>query len=105
MNVDLSRKQFRFKFENTWLKEKDFHREVASYWKDLHPTHLLPKLLSVSSFMARWGRTFFHKFREKVKRQKDVVNNLVDYVDEDSVRRYFKEKEKLYHLLLHEETY
>ena len=63
-----SRKQFRFRFENTSLKEQTFHEEVSTFWKDLPPTHLLPKLISVSSFMAKWGRNLFHKFREKVKK-------------------------------------
>lgn len=105
MCVGFSKRQFRFKIENTWLKEKEFHKDVASFWKDLPPTHLLPKLLSISSFMAKWGRTFFHKFRDKVKRQKEIINSLVDCVDDVSVKCYFEEKDKLHSLLLHEETY
>lgn len=55
--------------------------------------------------MAKWGRQFFHKFREKVKHQKEVINNLVNKEDDESVKHYFEEKEKLRQLLLHEGTY
>ncbi|XP_074374118.1 uncharacterized protein LOC141714500 [Apium graveolens] len=63
--VNMSKKAFRFRFENMWLKEPEFTKEVSDIWSTLPPIHLLSKLLEVSSFMARWGRTFFHKFREK----------------------------------------
>ena len=67
LSVNCSRKQFRFKFENMWLEEPTFRKDVIDYWLDLPPIHILPKLISVSSFMARWGRNFFHKFRKKLK--------------------------------------
>ncbi|XP_074355844.1 uncharacterized protein LOC141695503 [Apium graveolens] len=53
VNTEFSRKQFRFKFENTWLHEPSFKEEVVHYWEDIPKIHLLPKLLSVSSFMVR----------------------------------------------------
>lgn len=65
-NIVVTKKQFRFKFENTWLKEDSFHSDVSSFWRNLLPSHLLPKLISVSAYMANWGRKFFYKFREKV---------------------------------------
>lgn len=55
--------------------------------------------------MARWGRTFFHKFREKVKHQKAIIERLFDRVDADGVKEYLMEKNKLNDLLLHEELY
>ncbi|XP_074342376.1 uncharacterized protein LOC141679913 [Apium graveolens] len=100
-----SRKQFRFRFENTWLKEQTFHEEVSMFWKGLSPTHLLPNLISVSSFMANWGRNFFHQFREKVRKQKEVLNELVNGEDEDGVKKYFEERDQFNDLLLHEEQY
>ena len=59
LSVSFARKQFRFMFENTWLKEPGFFSDVAEFWTDLPSTHLLPKLISVSSYMARWDQTFF----------------------------------------------
>ncbi|XP_074368309.1 uncharacterized protein LOC141708536 [Apium graveolens] len=53
LNTFISKKQFRFRFENTWLKESNFHKEVIGYWKKLPAVHLLPKLLAISSFMAK----------------------------------------------------
>lgn len=79
--------------------------EVTKFWKEIPKVHLLPKLLSVSSFMARWGRTFFHKFRDKVKKQKVVLCSLVDRNDEEGIKCYFEERKKLEELLLHEELY
>lgn len=61
-HVSFSRKNFRFKFENTWLKEPNFNWEVSYFWNLLSASHLLPKLLSVSSFMTKWGRRFFINF-------------------------------------------
>lgn len=66
--------------------------------------NILPKLISVSGFMACWGRNFFHKFRDKVKNQKELVTRLSDRTDIVGVEQYFTEKEKLNTLLLHEET-
>lgn len=105
VNTSLSKKQFRFKFENTWLKEAKFHTEVAEFWQKFPAIHLLPKLISISSFMAEWGKTFFHKFREKVVNQKKVIEGLKDREDDDGIQMYFEEKEKLNELLMHEELY
>lgn len=66
---------------------------------------MLPKLLSVSSFMVKWGRNFFHKFRDKVKKLKEAINSLKDRSDEQGVKQYFEEKNKLDDLLYHEELY
>lgn len=55
--------------------------------------------------MAKWGRNFFHKFREKVKKYKELLNSLVNRTDEDGVREYFYERDKLNELLLHKEIY
>lgn len=52
-NTAITKRQFTFKFENTWLKEASFHSEVTKYWQELPPSHLLPKLISVSYYMAR----------------------------------------------------
>lgn len=48
MNTSIPKKQFRFRFENTWLKESSFHKVVSDFWQTLPAIHLLPKLLSVS---------------------------------------------------------
>lgn len=55
LNVNHSRKSFHFKFENTWLNEPNFKQEVSAFWKSIPRMHMLPKLLYVSSFMAKWG--------------------------------------------------
>lgn len=67
--------------------------------------HLIPKQSEVSSFMARWGRSFFHKFREKFKVHKINLDRLADYTDDQSARAYLSENEKLNALLLQEEIY
>ncbi|XP_074356116.1 uncharacterized protein LOC141695803 [Apium graveolens] len=105
LSVNCSRKQFRFKFENTWLEEPAFRKDVVDHWLDLPSIHILPKLISVSSFMARWGRNFFHKFREKIKKLKDSLSKLVDRTDTTGLSLYFAEREKLDELLRLEEVY
>lgn len=54
-NTVVTKKQFRFKFENTWLKEESFKVDVANYWRNLPAIHLLSKQISVSNYMAKWG--------------------------------------------------
>ncbi|KAL8121850.1 hypothetical protein AgCh_018547 [Apium graveolens] len=105
INTMVSKKQFQFKFENTWLKEESFHADVAKFWKNLPAVHLLPKLISVSNYIAKWGRTFFHKFRDKVIKQKEIIDQLKDREDDDGIQMYFDEKEKLSELLLRKELY
>lgn len=99
ISVDFSRKQFRFRFEDTWLQEPNFRKKTTDFWLDLSPSHILPKLIYVSNFMARWGRNFFHKFRDKVKKQKELLSSLVNRVDSDEVKLYFEEKDRLNELL------
>lgn len=45
-------------------------------------------------------RNFFHQFREKIKKQKEIITKLVDYTDDLSVKLYLEEKEKLNEILL-----
>ncbi|XP_074352686.1 uncharacterized protein LOC141691832 [Apium graveolens] len=104
-DTTVSRKQFRFRFVNYWLQEPIFKEEVVKLWESLPPINIIPKLLSLSSLLAKWGKHFFHKFRDKVKSQKEVLNSLIDREDEEGVKAYFEEREKLNELLLHEETY
>lgn len=67
--------------------------------------HIMPKFLSMSSFMAKWGNQFFHKFRDKVKNQKEILNRLTYREDEEGIQAYFEKREKLNELLLHQEVY
>lgn len=105
LHTEMKKKEFRFRFENIWLKEPEFIKEVSEIWKSIPVMHLLPKLVEITSYMARWGRSFFHKFREKIKEHKAKLDRLVDCCDRDSVKEYLSEKEKLNTLLLQEEVY
>lgn len=104
-SIEHSWKKFRFRFENTWLKEKEFHEEVSKHWQSLAPVHFLPKLLELSSFMEKWGRKFFNKFREKIKKQKEILSLYEACIDESQTKKYFEEKSKLEELLVFEEAY
>lgn len=53
--------------------------------------------------MAKWGRNIFLKFRDKVVKQRQVIDSLKDREDDDGVQMYFEEKEKINDLLTHEE--
>lgn len=55
--------------------------------------------------MVKWGRTFFHKFRDKIKEQKSILVDLCDLNDETSVRKYLAAKDTLNNLLNQEESY
>lgn len=59
MEIAITKREFRFKFENTWLKEPSFVKEVTDHWETIHCANLLPKLNSVSKFMEKWGKDFF----------------------------------------------
>lgn len=100
LNVGISRKEFRFCFENVWLKEPNFVKEVYEIWSFIPVTHLLPKIVEVTSFMARWGRSFFHKFRDKIKKHKANLSKLVDCNYDNSMQEYLSEREKVNTLLL-----
>lgn len=39
--VDISKKNFRFCFENMWLKDPNFTKEVTEVWKAIPVGHLL----------------------------------------------------------------
>lgn len=48
---------------------------------------------------------YIHKFRDKVGGQKLILNSLVNREDEFGIKLYFKERERLNELLLHEKVY
>lgn len=104
-SVDHSKNNFRFRFENTWLKEEVFHVEVSNYWRKLAPIHFVPKLLKLSTFIGKWGRRFFNKFHEKIEQQKLILSLYESCSDADQTKKYFEEKSKLEELLVHEEAY
>lgn len=82
MDITISKKVFRFRFENMWLKEPSFVKKTTEYRKKIPVMHLIAKLNEVSRFMGKWGRTFFNKFREKLKVQKEVLDRLKDRTDD-----------------------
>lgn len=100
-----TKRQFRFRFENTWLKEESFHEEVCEYWGSLSSMQFLPKLIDIFTFMQKWGKKFFNMFREKIKMQKQVLEQYGDCSDEESTKKYFEAKKKLEEILIHEEIY
>lgn len=59
LNTSISKKNFRFRFENTWLKKPNFHSEISKYWQYLPAMHFPPKLVEISKYMAQWCREFF----------------------------------------------
>ena len=105
LHASVSKREFRFRFENTWLKDPSFVKEVTEAWGQFARLHLVSKLISITKFMARWGRSFFNKFQEKVKFQKAIIEKLVNRVDARGVEEYMKERDKLNDLLLHQELY
>ncbi|KAJ9535902.1 hypothetical protein OSB04_un000943 [Centaurea solstitialis] len=61
-----------------------FQSEVTNHWKSIASGHLLSRLISVSSFMSKWGRNFFHKFRDKIKKTKgSVAKSLLETTSKD----------------------
>lgn len=105
LNIPASKKTFRFKFENTWLKEPSFVKDVIGQWENLPASHLIPKLLDISRFIHKWGRNFFNKFREKVKIQKALIESFRDRRDDQGVKEFLEARDRLNEILLHEEVY
>lgn len=63
--VAVPRRVFRFKFENTWLKEPSFIQDVTNHWVSIDPSSLLPKLISVSRYMKNGGGISLISLRRK----------------------------------------
>ncbi|XP_074324401.1 uncharacterized protein LOC141661315 [Apium graveolens] len=105
LSVEVPKRVFRFKFENTWLKESTFVEEVKQCWENLPASHLVIKLMSVSGYMEKWGRDFFNKFKQKVRNQKALMDSLQDKLDECSVKEFVEARDRLNEILLHEEVY
>lgn len=76
-----SNRQFRFRFENVWLREESFRTEVIDHWKTLTSSNMLSKMVDISAFMQKWGKSFFSKFRRKIKDQKLQLELFVDRED------------------------
>lgn len=55
--------------------------------------------------MARWGRVFFHNFREKVIKQKEILDALKHREDNIGIQTYFAKKAKLEEIMFQEESY
>ncbi|XP_074367335.1 uncharacterized protein LOC141707840 [Apium graveolens] len=98
IQLDISVKKFRFHFE----KEPCLFANVTKAWNNIPFVHLLPKLIQLSSFRERWGRNFFHKFKDKVKEHKHTLDLLSEKIDEESVKKYLEAKALLNDLLAQE---
>lgn len=55
--------------------------------------------------MARWGRAFFHKFKEKIKKQKIIRERFSDQVNSNSIKQFLEANERLNILFDQEESY
>lgn len=105
MEVVVPKRIFGFKSEITWLKEPNFIKDVTGHWENIPRMHLLPKLISVSRYMEKSGIEFFNKFKEKVRHQKTILDDLKNMNDDYSVKQYVIERDKLNEIPLHEEIY
>lgn len=61
--------------------------------------------MSVSRFMEKWGRNFFNKFKEKLRQQKAILDDLKSRSDDFSIKQYVIERDKLNEILLHQDLY
>lgn len=61
--------------------------------------------MEVSAYMAKWGKVFFHKFREKIWDHKSTLDRLASATDEESIKEYIIEKVNLNKLLFQEDSY
>lgn len=75
------------------------------YWSRLGSIHFLPKILDLSSFMEKWSRRFFNEFREKIRKQKEVLSLFEGCENDEQTKKYFEERSKSEDLLIHEEAY
>lgn len=55
--------------------------------------------------MEKWGRTFFNKFKEKLKKQKPIIDELRSRTDSIGIKLFLDEREKLNELLSQEDLY
>lgn len=61
--------------------------------------------MSVTGFMAKWGRNFLINLGRKSKKQKCLVDYIRDKNDDRSVTQFLIERDIPNELLLHEEVY
>lgn len=87
------------------VEETKFMHEVSTFWNEIPVIHLLPTIIEVTSYMSRWGKSFFHKFREKIKSLKTKLDFMVNQEDDLSVIEYLSERGNLNTLLFQEEMY
>lgn len=104
-HVMKSMREFRFRFETTWLKEASLINEVKKFWYQIPTTNIVPKLMSIFKFMEKWGRDFFNKFREKSRVQNIVMDDLKERTDARGIQQYVVERDKLNEILFHEKIY
>lgn len=62
LHISISKKVFSLSLRIRGLKSLTFVKRCQKIWLKIHPIYLLPKFLSVSSFMAKRDCNFFHKF-------------------------------------------
>lgn len=103
--LELSRKKFRFRFENIWLKEPGFIAEVFRDLDKYFSNEFVTQIDGGLFFYGEVGRSFFHKFREKIKEQKSILERLNDLTDDISIQTYISAKENLNNLLYQEESF
>lgn len=101
----ISSRNFRFRFENSWLRESDLVLVVNSSWEESSSLDLISRLHMCTVRLERWGKELARKFKHRINSYKTDILRLQGKDDSSSVDSYARAKQNLANLPLQEEAY
>ena len=79
----------RFRFENLWVREQDFNKNLKRWWQSSSDKDLLGRLSLCSLSMAKRGREFWKRFRKRIKCCSEKLVRLRGKTDDMAVGEFF----------------
>lgn len=94
-----------FRFEYHWFSEQELYTIIEVCWVSNRDYDIMKNLNYCSEVLDQWGKKVDGTFRNNIRRCNEQLENLRDKYDEESIRAFKDQNDRLASLLMQEEDY
>lgn len=98
-------KERRFRFENSWVKEKDCRKIVKQSWQGNDSQDLMTKIIMCCNRLQEWGGGASRKYKQELSKCRERLRRLRSRRDGVGIRMYNDVRWEYMKLLEKQETY
>ncbi|XP_074336063.1 uncharacterized protein LOC141673231 [Apium graveolens] len=95
----------RFRFENSWIKEKDCREIVKNCWQEEENRDLTTKIISCCNKLLEWGGGISREYKIQLSRCREKLCKLSSRRDMQGIQSYNDVRWEYMKLLEKQETY